>query len=84
MADWRPISDPPPLESVWPGGLESAPVLCFFKSGCMNVVYLRADPEGVYSPQWVTNDSESWDVTGSVTHWMPLPPPPTNLNETKG
>lgn len=25
---------------------------------------------------WRTCDSENWDIDESVTHWMPLPPPP--------
>lgn len=26
---------------------------------------------------WKTDCSEGWDITDEVTHWMPLPEPPT-------
>ena len=72
---WRPVSDPPPCTPVWYGELQSALVLCWYRSGRVGVAYLQQDSDD-QSSQWITADSNGWDVTGKITHWMPLPDPP--------
>lgn len=50
---------------------KSVPVLCRIKSGRITVCVLELDDEGIY--HWYEDDSEYWNVSHSVTHWMYLP-----------
>ena len=75
--EWKPVTQPPPLgegECGWP---ESLPVLGYCTDGTIRVVVLEwIDEDG--EPAWYTNCSEHWNMGKGVTHWMPLPEPPSN------
>lgn len=79
---WKPASEPPPLKREpdnWRA--ESEPVLGFYTWKKQAVVIAWQDydldtGETEGPVKWSTCDSESWDISGEVTHWQPLPAPP--------
>ena len=75
---WRPVTTPPDLKldemHLW---LTSGPVLAHTRTG--NILVATLDQMlGDYPATWYSCCSERWDLADSVTHWMPLPQPPTN------
>lgn len=77
-AAWRPASDPPPMSEHCFEYYTSEPVLGYSPSGKIQVVtYKQLDSES--PPEWFSNCSEEWNLGDTVTHWMPLPPKPENL-----
>jgi hypothetical protein len=53
-------------------------VLGITKQGKMMVVTYEHIDEDDDAPTWRTTDSERWDVTQQLTHWINLPQPPCN------
>jgi len=56
--------------------LESAPVLVYTNYKVMLVATLEADTDYPDNKLWYTADSEKWEITNNVTHWMKLPDAP--------
>ena len=65
-------------------GRADCPVENGVMPGCVCDAYLR---DGVWQkpahPDW-RHFSGDWIVIAAPTHWMPLPPPPTNSTPTEG
>lgn len=74
ITDWTSAETPPEMKKSewWP---ESEPVLVCEADGTMRVAtYEQVDDDS--TPCWYSADSERWTLE-KVTHWMPLPLPPT-------
>lgn len=72
--DWTSAETPPEMKKNdwWP---ESEPVLAYEADGTMRVAtYAQRNEDS--TPCWYSADSERWALV-TVTHWMPLPLPPT-------
>lgn len=72
---WTPVSNPPELEddpTMWP---TSKPVLGFCADGKMRIVTCESIDEDA-GPQWISNCSERWNLTGQVLFWTQLPAAP--------
>ena len=54
---------------------KSNPVLVFDVFNIIRVAYCSIEDENEL--EWHTCCSECWNITGQVTHWMPLPQAPT-------
>jgi len=85
-AAWKSANELPELHQEWASPLRSDPVLVHRKSGkiCTAVyeVWLDEDDESQEcDAKWVTDDSEGWDITTEVTHWMSLPEPPKEIQK---
>lgn len=73
---WLPVATPPPVTESEFGWPSSVPVLGYFRDGRQRIVTFEVYDDDYRIPTWYTTCSERWNVTGKVTHWMPLPPPP--------
>lgn len=56
----------------------SLAVLVSNKHNRQFVAYLWQYTDEPENLQWTADCSEGWDVTDSITHWMPLPQPPVH------
>lgn len=76
------------LNMEWISVKERLPEVVEYKWGADSNIVLVANKDGVYcgyltrfrcdgQMHWVTNDSTVSDEIHGVTHWMPLPEPPT-------
>jgi hypothetical protein len=78
--NWTPATQPPPFIENDYGWKESLPVLGYCIDGRMRVLtYEWIDEDD--DPCWYTAYSGHWDMSKKVTHWMPLPNPPSNPND---
>lgn len=82
MNNWELANNPPPMAEI-PGEacFRSQPVLTYNKFDTQAVCYCEMDIDldtGELDGylRWYTNDSETWNVTNEITHWMPLPKGP--------
>jgi hypothetical protein len=69
MSDWQPIETAPK---------DGTNVLVLWRYGGCSVLFCRHDGF------WDDGDFNSSIPESDLTHWMPLPPPPTNSTPTKG
>ena len=84
--NWKSVNELPELHQEWAGPLRSNLVLVHRKSGKICVAYyeiwLDEDDEAQEcETNWFTDDSEGWHITGEVTHWMPLPESPKEIQK---
>lgn len=68
---WNPVSEPPELVNGPYGWPSSVPVLVIEGKTHRVMTYEQIDED--CKPQWFTKCAERWDLTSTVTHWMPLP-----------
>ena len=55
---------------------ESQPVLCVLWKDTYPTICIMTQYDDEKKPRWKTCDSEGWEVTDGVTHWMPCPEMP--------
>lgn len=84
MSKWIKVRDQKPFtpsnltesEALGHQFYDSKPVLCLVKSdfgGC----YMRVGKYCGFSKKWTEFESDEYRGTSHVTHWQPLPEPPT-------
>ena len=80
---WNPVNEPPGVHEDWMHGtLISDYVLVYRRAGRMCCAYYQIWVDGEeYEATWITADSEGWDITNEVTHWMPLPESPKEIQK---
>jgi hypothetical protein len=77
VSAWRRVEDclPPPSELVWVAGRANNPFDWFV--GRTHCYFAHCVFDRIGRRIWVGEHGNP--VQGLVTHWMPLPPPPTKM-----
>ena len=72
---WIKVTDALPELKYNFGSYDSESVLVFASGHKIGVAIAHKYDEDC-QVKWRSDDSEGWDITEYVTHWMPLPQPP--------
>jgi hypothetical protein len=75
---WIPVSERLPIPQ---DGVDFVPVLFCLRNADHPVCAGRYFPDEPKARRWVSLQGYDYS-TGAITHWMPLPPPPTARNDS--